>query len=107
MDKLPDSPPLPPYGVLYVHQVLGSLLYYAMAIDYTLIIALGYLESTQSQAIEDTLDKLVWLLNYVATHLDASITYVSSNVYLHTHIDASYLSVSNIRSRAGGSFRPK
>ena len=58
-----------------------------MAIDYTLIIALGYLESTQSQAIEDTLDKLVWLLNYVAMYPDVSIVYVASDMCLRTYSD--------------------
>ena len=99
-----DSPKLPPKGVLHIQQVVGSLLYYALAVDCTLLVALGDLASVQTQATEETLDKTIWLLNYAATHPDASVTYVASDMCLHTHSDASYLSVPKGRSRAGGHF---
>jgi hypothetical protein len=44
------------------------------------------------------------LLDYLATHLDATIRYHASDMILHIHSDASYLSVSNARSRLGGMF---
>jgi hypothetical protein len=44
------------------------------------------------------------LLDYLATHPDAAIRYHASNMILHIHSDASYLSVSNARSRPGGLF---
>ena len=40
-------------------------------------------------------------LDYVATHPDAIVTYHASNMFLAVHSDASYLSESNARSRAG------
>jgi hypothetical protein len=44
------------------------------------------------------------LLDYLATHPDATIRYHASDMILHIHSDASYLSVSNARSRLGGLF---
>jgi hypothetical protein len=44
------------------------------------------------------------LLDYLATHPDAAIRYHASYMILHIHSDASYLSVSNARSRLGGLF---
>jgi hypothetical protein len=44
------------------------------------------------------------LLDYLATHPDATIRYHASDMILHIHSDASYLSVSNAQSRLGGLF---
>jgi hypothetical protein len=42
--------------------------------------------------------------DYLAAHPDATIRYHASDMILHIHSDASYLSVSNARSRLGGLF---
>eukprot|EP00957_Ditylum_brightwellii_P055084 4174983-Ditylum_brightwellii.AAC.1 len=44
------------------------------------------------------------LLDYVATHPNATIYYMASNMILTVHSDASYLLESNARSRASGHF---
>jgi hypothetical protein len=44
------------------------------------------------------------LLDYVATHPDAILTYTKSDMILSVHSDASYLSKPKARSRAGGHF---
>jgi hypothetical protein len=44
------------------------------------------------------------MLDYLANHPDATIRYHASDMVLHTHSDASYLLVSNARSRLGGLF---
>jgi hypothetical protein len=44
------------------------------------------------------------ILDYLATHPDATIRYHASDMILHIHSDASYFSVSNARSRLGGLF---
>jgi hypothetical protein len=44
------------------------------------------------------------MLDYLATHPGATIRYHASDMILHIHSDASYLSVSNARSRIGGLF---
>ena len=98
------SPTLSPAKKLFIQQVIGSLLYYALAVDCTLLVALGDLAASQANPTEDTLDKLVWLLNYVACNPDAEISYTASDMCLHVHSDASYLSAPKARSRAGAHF---
>jgi hypothetical protein len=44
------------------------------------------------------------LLDYLATHPDAKIRFHASDMILHIHSDASYLSVSKARRRLGGIF---
>jgi hypothetical protein len=44
------------------------------------------------------------MLDYLVTHPDATIRYHASDMILQIHSDASYLSVSNARSRLGGLF---
>ena len=50
------------------------------------------------------MQKVKQLLDYATTHPDAIITYQASNMILAIHSDASYLSESKARSRAGGHF---
>jgi hypothetical protein len=44
------------------------------------------------------------ILNYCATHPDATFWFIASNMYLHIHSNASYLSESRACSHAGGYF---
>ena len=69
-----------------------------------MLTALG--SNTKQQAIPtaNTMRKIKQLLDYAATHPDASVTYRSSNMVLAAHSDASYLLETNSRSRAGGHF---
>jgi hypothetical protein len=99
----PDtSPALDPNGILRLQQVVGVLLYYARAIDSTMLVALGTIASAQSNGTEATAEATTKLLNYAATHPDATIRYNASDMVAHCHSDASYLSEPNSRSRAGG-----
>ena len=50
------------------------------------------------------MEKAKLLLDYVATHPDAVLTYSKSNMILAVHSDASYLTEPKARSRAGGHF---
>jgi hypothetical protein len=58
----------------------------------------------QTKATEKTQAATNQLLDYLATHPDATIRFNASDMILHIHSDASYLSVSNARSRLGGLF---
>ena len=60
--------------------------------------------SAQASATEDTLEKAKLFLDYAATNPDAIITYRASEMVLSVHSDASYLTESKARSRAGGHF---
>jgi hypothetical protein len=93
-----------PKTITLIQQIVGTLLYYAMAVNPTMLVALGNLSSDQTRATSKTWDGIVWLLNYAHTHPDVTIRYAASDMWLHVHSDASYLSVSRARSRAGGHF---
>jgi hypothetical protein len=64
----------------------------------------NYIATEQTKATEKTLATTNQLLDYLATHPDATIRYNASDMILHIHSNASYLSVSNARSRLGGLF---
>jgi hypothetical protein len=67
-----------------------------------MLVALGSLAATQTTSTQATATACTQLLNYCATHPDAVIRYHASDMVLHTHSDASYLSEPKARSRAGG-----
>ena len=101
----PDtSPLLPPQRKKRIQQIVGSLLYYARAVDNTILMAVNDLGSQQANATESTERQAHKLLNYLATHPNAAITFKPSDMVLRIHSDASYLSAPNSRSRAGGYF---
>jgi hypothetical protein len=88
----------------YIQQVIGTLLYYGRAVDATILVALSSLASAQATPTDDTMQRTHHLLDYVATHPDAILSYAKSDMILGIHSDASYLSEPKARSRAGGHF---
>jgi hypothetical protein len=65
---------------------------------------LNDIATEQTKTTEKTQSATNQLLDYLATHPDTTIRYHASDMILHIHSDASYLSVSNARSRLGGLF---
>jgi Reverse transcriptase (RNA-dependent DNA polymerase) len=101
----PDtSPAIAPDRVKRLQQIVGTFLYYARAIDSTMLVALGTLASAQTRATLHTEVLITHFLDYAATNPDASVRYYPSNMILNIHSDASYLSEPQARSRAGGIF---
>jgi hypothetical protein len=99
-----DTALLPPSTLACIQEITGTLLLYARAIDCTMLVALGTIASIQSKGTQATAQSLTQLLNYAAAHPDATVRYTASDMYLHIHSDASYLSEAKARSRAGGTF---
>jgi hypothetical protein len=95
-DPSDNSPLLPKEGIKRLQQIIGTLLYYARAVDGTMLVALSGLSSAQAKETEATNLAANQLLDYCATH------YCTSERALQIHSDASYLSVAQGRSRAGG-----
>jgi hypothetical protein len=79
-------------------------LYYARAVDPTVLMPMNDIATEQTKSTEKTQAATNQMLDYLATHPDATIRYHASDMVLHIHSDASYLSVSNARSRLGGLF---
>ena len=102
--KPDDSPLLNEQDKLFIQQVTGTFLYYARAVDSTMLVALSAIAAQQSSPTEETMRKTLKILDYVATHPDAILTYEKSDMVPNVHSDASYLTKSKARSRAGGHF---
>jgi len=100
-DDIDTSPRLDAAGIKYVQGIVGCLLYYARAVDNKLLCTLSAIGTQQASATENTLAACNQLLDHVATHPGDGITYKASNMILAAHSDASYLSETNSRSRAG------
>ena len=101
---LPDkdtSPPLSAAGIKRIQAIIGSLLYYARAVDNKLLATLSSLSAQQAQATENTDKAVKQLLEYVATYPADGVTYRASTMTLAAHSDASFLTKSGSRSRAG------
>jgi hypothetical protein len=79
-------------------------LYYARAVDQTVLMPMKDIATEQTKATEKTQATTDQLLDYLATHPDATIRYHVSDIILPIHSDTSYLSVSQDRSRLSGLF---
>jgi len=101
-DDSDASPLLPKKGITLVQKIVGSMLYYAIAVDPIMLVALVSIASQQANATEKTYDKCLWILNYAASNQDATIKYIKSGMVLYIHSDASYLSEPKACSRVGG-----
>ena len=91
-------------GKLFVQQVLGTFLYYGRAVDSTMLVALGSIATDQARPTKTTLEKVEQFLDYAASQDYAVVSYHASDMVMAVHSDASYLSESKARSRAGGHF---
>jgi hypothetical protein len=99
-----ETPPLTAKQCLTIQKVTGSVLYYARGVDPTVLMPLNDIATEQTKATEKIQAAKNQLLDYLATHPNATIRYHASDMILHIHSDASYLSVSKARSRLGGLF---
>jgi hypothetical protein len=99
-----ETPQLAAQQCLTIQKVAGSVLYYAQAVDPTVLMPLNDITTEQTKATEKMQAATNQMLDYLATHPDATIPYHASDMILHIHSDASYLSVSNARSPLGGLF---
>ena len=101
LTKDPDtSPKLSPEQIKHIQQVVGTLLYYSRAVDPTLAAALSTIASQQANGTQAVLDACKQLLDYAASHPNASIRYCASDMILALDTDGSYLSEPEGKSRA-------
>jgi hypothetical protein len=98
------SPLLNKNGVTRIQQIIGIFLYYARAIDSTMLIALGSLAAVQTKATQLTNTAVSQLLDYAATYPDAVVCFCSSAMILTIDSDATYLSEAKACSHAGRLF---
>jgi hypothetical protein len=97
-------PKLSPDEIKEIQRVIGSILYYARAVDITVLMALTSIDIKKSKRTTNTMEKAKQLLDYLATYPNATIRFQASDMIMNVHSDASYLSESDARSRACGHF---
>lgn len=94
------SQPLSATDKTRVQSIVGVMLFYARAVDGTMLGACGRIASQQATPTQRTLDAAHHLLEYAATYPDASLVYKPSDMILRMDSDASYNSETGARSRA-------
>jgi hypothetical protein len=99
-----ETPPLKAQQCITIQKVTGSILYYARAVDPTVLMPLNDITTEQTKVTDKTQAATNKMLDYLATHPDATIRYHASDMIFNIHSDVSYLSFSNARSRLGGMF---
>ena len=87
-----------------IQRIVGAILYYARAVDHTVLTALSSVAGDQANATEQTEHQYQQLLDYLTTHPCATIRYYASDMIFNIHYDASYLSEVRARSRTAGHF---
>jgi hypothetical protein len=100
-----DNSPFPDNaGKKRIQQVVCSFLYYARAVDVTILMALSDIATQQSVPTENTKKQVDQFLDYMWTQPDDKICFRASNMILNVHSSASYLSAPCACSRASGYF---
>ncbi len=92
---------LPP-GAKRIQEIVGSVLYYARAIDNTLLQAVNALSSQQTHPTQNTNVAAERLLSYCTRYPNNVLVLSACDMVLHVQVDASYLSRPGSRSVAGG-----
>ena len=103
-DEPDTSPPLSPTTQKLVQQIVGVFLYYGRAVDNTILKALNSIATSQVHGTEATMEACTRLLNYAATHPDATIRFHASDMVLYIEADAAYLNEPKAKSTAGAYF---
>jgi hypothetical protein len=81
-------------GKTRIPKIVGSILYYACAVDIMVLMALSTIAMPQAKPMETTMERCVQLLDYLATHVNVKIRFYASDMIMNIHSDASYLSES-------------
>ena len=97
-------PLLDKIGKTEVQAVTGTLLYYARAVNPTILVALNAIATEQANPTQQSMAKVKQLLDYCAPQEEAIITYRASDMILSVHSDAGYLNKRKSQSRVGGHF---
>jgi hypothetical protein len=97
-------PKLDKKGIKRVQKIVGSILYYAQAVDMTVLMVLSTIAVDQMKATEQRMEQCMQLLDYLAHNADAKVRFHASDMILNIHSNASYLSEAKARSRACGHF---
>ena len=98
------SPHLSKDDIKHIQRVIRNILYYALAVDLTVLMALSTIASKQSKGTENTMLKTKQLLDYLATNPDTTVRFHAFVMILNIHSGTSYLTEANAHNQACGIF---
>jgi hypothetical protein len=104
VDEIDVSDVLNKDEIKLLQEIIGTLLFYARAVDYTMLTAVNHVSSLQSKPTKDVLKRAIRILQYAASYPNHHLVFKACDMVLHVHSDASYLTRPNARSVAGGIF---
>ena len=87
-----NSPKLDADGIKKNLKTIRTLLYYARAVDSTVLMVINAISAAQANVTTATAAAVEWLLDYAATYPDATVRYEARQMILRIHSDASYQS---------------
>lgn len=94
------SPPLSATEINLIQQIVGCMLYYVRGVDATMLLTVDHISREQSHGTQETMQKVIRLLEYAATFPNATVVYYPSDMVLMSNVDGSYNSEINAQSRA-------
>ena len=99
------TPLLQPKEIVYVQRVVGTFLFYARALDNTMLTALNDIGTQQALPTQKVREKLQQLMDYANTYKNVFVRFYASDMQLNVDTDAAFLVLPKARSRIAGYFR--
>jgi len=96
---------LNPTETTRIQQIVGSLLYYGRAIDYTIFPALNTIAQSQAKPTATTKAAINTLLDYCATYPRVILRFHASDMVLNIDSDTAYLVAPGATSRVAAYFQ--
>ncbi len=101
----PDSSPkLDKSCIKKVQKIVGSIVYYARAINMTVLMAFRTIVADQTIATKRTLEWCTQMLDYLGRNAKAKVRFHASDMVMNIHLDVSYLSKAKACSLTCGHF---
>jgi hypothetical protein len=100
--EVDTSPKLPPAGIKRLQEIVGVMLYYARAVDGTMLPAVNYIGSRQAQPTQRVMNDAMRLMAYAAAFPNNELVFTACDMILYGQADCSFLSRPEARSVAGG-----
>ena len=91
-------------GTKRIQSICGAFLYYARAVDPSILPALNEIATQQSAPTLETNKKVSMLMDYLNTYPNAKLRYYAGDMILKVDSDAAYLVLPNAKSRVAGHF---
>ena len=89
--KEDTSPYLPPKQIKYIQRVVGTFLYYARALDSTMLTSLNDIGSQQALPTTNVSEKAQQLMDYANTYPHVFVCFYASDMQLAVDTDAAFL----------------